>query len=224
MITSPLGIIYPSSDQDPFDELVLGAAFAKADALLQAHQSPAPATVGQIIKGAAAQSADLQQWQNSAATVLAAISASGQIAAAALALAAGGQIVFAGDTNLYRLSAGVLKTDSALNVAGSATIGGSASVGVGLTVALGQAYQVDVGYTGGGLPGLTFHLGSMLYENAGLELKTNARFTTAYDPGAGAPDSTGFLLYHRTTGTIKQVVLGAVDSGGPGYRLLRVIN
>lgn len=56
-----------------------------------------------MIRGAAAQTGDLTQWQNSGGTTLTAIDAAGKL-------------VFQADTNLYRSAAHVLKTDDKLRV------------------------------------------------------------------------------------------------------------
>jgi hypothetical protein len=57
---------------------------------------------------------------------------------------------------------------------------------------------------------------------------------TVYNAGAladtiaagrtGVADSTGLWLYDETAGSLKQVTRGAADSGGAGFRLLRVAN
>lgn len=60
-------------------------------------------TVGLTVKGAASQTANLQDWQDSSGTVLTAIDASGKL-------------LFSTDTNLYRSAADTLKTDDKLVV------------------------------------------------------------------------------------------------------------
>jgi hypothetical protein len=40
----------------------------------------------------------------------------------------------------------------------------------------------------------------------------------------GAADSTALWLYDETAASLKQVTRGAADSGGAGFRLLRVAN
>ncbi len=57
------------------------------------------------VRGAASQSVDLQQWQSSTPTTLAAIDSAGKL-------------VFATDTNLYRSAAHTLATDDDLNIKG----------------------------------------------------------------------------------------------------------
>jgi peptidoglycan/xylan/chitin deacetylase (PgdA/CDA1 family) len=44
-----------------------------------------------------------------------------------------------------------------------------------------------------------------------------------FDQGGAAAD-VGLLLWDFTAGTLKRVSRGAVDSGGAGFRLLRVAN
>jgi hypothetical protein len=85
--------------------------------------------VGLLVKGAASQSANLQEWQNSAGTVLTSVSAAGGVSAASLTfpastVAAGG-ISFGADTNLYRSAANTLGTDGSITAAGSLLGGGT---------------------------------------------------------------------------------------------------
>lgn len=133
-----------------------GTAFAAARVNISTVQST---TVGAAIRGAASQTANLQEWQDSSGSVLANITAAGIIATqryritgatasgdTAIDFRVSGDAVFrysvdvdgktwwgpggavAMDTNLYRSTTDVLKTDdsfhaNALKIAGSALIG-----------------------------------------------------------------------------------------------------
>ena len=55
--------------------------------------SAAATTIGHVIRGAASQSADLQQWQNSAGTVLAKIASDGAFLTTTVTLSAGGGLI-----------------------------------------------------------------------------------------------------------------------------------
>jgi hypothetical protein len=75
-----------------------------------------------------------------------------------------------------------------------------------------------------------------VYWSTATHASRTARFAiqTVYNAGSltdtiaagrtGAADSTGLWLYDETAGSLKQVTRGAADSGGAGFRLLRVAN
>lgn len=68
----------------------------------QLHVTPlSAATIGTVIQGAASQSANLQEWQNSAGTVLASLSSSGSFNAAAVRTSSGPQLTVTNDTAAY---------------------------------------------------------------------------------------------------------------------------
>ena len=71
------------------------------------------------------------------------------------------------------------------------------------------AADTDTGMYNGGNPNrLSFTLGGV--ESTRME--------------AGGASTTRFWLYDETNGGLKQVQVGAADSGGSGFRMLRVVN
>jgi len=103
----------------------------------------------------------------------------------------------ANDTTLYRVSAGQLKTD-----------GGFQSVAA-LQAMSGAASRVYVGDAGDGNAAVWF--GSALD-------------TSLYRSAAGALTTPGSFALNPSAVGVRTVVAGAVDSGGTGYRMLRVAN
>jgi hypothetical protein len=113
-----------------------------------------PAKIGLYVKGAASQTADLQQWQNSAAAMVAKVTSTGSIVSAA-GIYAGGEssyaqgtagemwigpegpggkagLIFGGspyDTNLYRDVANSLRTDDLFTALGGVSPGNGSVVG-----------------------------------------------------------------------------------------------
>ena len=161
-----------------------------------------------------------------------------------------GAITFGSDTYLYRLAAGMLKTDGRFDVATRLTVGidnvskiwfGSnddtnfyrAGVGVlktdgnlysvgQLVSRIGAATQVSIG-DAGGVAGLLFGSAGdvVLYRNSAKLLQTDSAFTSTYDAGA---NSSPFTFFFNNAGGYRQILVGAPDSGGAGYRALRILN
>ncbi len=78
-------------------------------------QSAGASSVGGVIRGATSQTADLFQLQDSAGTVLTAFSSSGQL-------------IFGGDTNLYRSGVDTLKTDDSFAVGSNVSISSGGNI------------------------------------------------------------------------------------------------
>lgn len=87
-------------------------------------QSQGAARIGAVVRGAASQTANLQEWQNSAGTTIARVSNNGNFVAESSAMyfrsnaASAARIYFGAgdDTNLYRAEANILKTDDTFEI------------------------------------------------------------------------------------------------------------
>jgi hypothetical protein len=179
-------------------------------------------------------------------------------ASAHLALSASQQIIWAGDTGLFRLGADSLKTDDSLTVGGSLSVGSWTyldQVGGGFGLLYGPSSQLQV-TTGTGYK-LRVHNTS---GNAGIEFGTAAD-TSLYRASAGIIATDGYLqagkalwltdttggvyygvlfgaaqdaqFYRSAAGVLamtfgalgnRDLVYGAADSGGTGFRMVRVVN
>lgn len=148
----------------------------------------------------------------------------------------------AGDTNLYRYGTGMLRTDSYLLVANKMAVDHG---GTGARLYFGNAedtslYRFLGGYVktdGNMLIGSTLavnhndgagrlYFGSgtdaSLYRNQANGIKTDGDFTVAGWSGRAA-NETGLGVDPLGVGA-RRVVVGAADSAGAGYRVLRVAN
>ena len=128
----------------------------------QTLQTGGAGTIGLIVKGAASQSADLQQWQNSAGAVLSHLTNAGDFKNQAEVVAregvatqvtlsqagGGGAILFGTDYNayLYNPSSGVLRTNGSLVIDGNATVGATLLIGAAADTNL---YRVSAGLLAG---------------------------------------------------------------------------
>ena len=117
------------------------------------------------------------------------------------------------DTNLYRSAASILKTD------------GSFYVGADSYAQAGTAYQVRIGNTSGYASlafGSTFD--TILYRVGASTLQTDT-FLKVLGAGAGvaAPNVSGLMLNFYGLGS-RWIEMGATDSGGAGYKMLRIAN
>ena len=141
------------------------------------------------------------------------------------------------DTNLYRSAAGVLKTDGAFQAVST------------VYAQTGTANQVILGYNGSYLsPGIAFGSATdtNLYRAAANMLKTDGSLvvtqylylnhdsyskiffgtsndTNLYRAAAGALQTDGTFTLNAS-GVVRTIEAGAPDSGGAGYRMLRVAN
>lgn len=178
---------------------------------------PSPAIVGIVAKGQAAQTANLQEWQDSAGAVLAAINAAGRL--------------ILSDVNLYRSGVGVLRTDTSFTIGGVLSMGaggsGRANIGVGsaaqipltLRGATGQTANVQqwenaagtvlaqVGASGGVTASFvqtTSALAQLAGENSGGTLRLQRLNAAAANP----PANMGKIYFRDGTaaGTLKLVV------------------
>jgi hypothetical protein len=115
------------------------------------------ANVQATVKGAASQSADLQQWQNSGGNKLTAIDSAGKLQ---FADGAGG----ASDTNLYRSAADTLKTDDRLIVGDKILVGGSSEYGTSADLEISSSGNPTIRFhiPGGALQALKFSIGGIL--------------------------------------------------------------
>lgn len=141
---------------------------------------------GFVIKGAASQSANLQEWQNSAGTVLARIASDGSLgvktSTSGRAAAVKGVLAIHDATDV---EAGFFNPDG---------VGGIQLVAVGARV---------------------------------MQFYTNSQEVARFKDGLAIADTETSLLLRRNVGgalTIQQVSMGAADSGGAGFKVLRVPN
>jgi hypothetical protein len=147
------------------------------------------------------------------------------------------------DTNLYRALANELKTDSVLSVAAGLFVGsGSGQVAVGSLntlvaggpaapgVALGPGGDTNLYRSAAGILNTDGHLrasGQIVVDmgGAGNALFFGSGFDTyMYRASAGVLEANGNLIIAGLGGSSQLVQVGANDSGGTGYRMLRVPN
>ena len=116
----------------------------------QTIQTGAAGTVGQVVKGAASQTADLQQWQDSSGTALAAVSAGGEITCTKLSGQKSKVGTNAGTSVTLGSSdtGGVVETTSGSAV--SVTLSETAAVGTSLTLTQAGIGQVTFAAGSGG--------------------------------------------------------------------------
>jgi|SRR5215831_2907654 len=103
----------------------------------------------------------------------------------------------ANDTNLYRLAAGQLQTDGYLYT------------GQAIYANKGTSGQVGLVAVSGSMAGITFG---------------SAGDTDLYRVSAGALQTDGTFGLNPSGVGVRTIVAGAVDSGGTGFRMLRVAN
>jgi hypothetical protein len=123
-----------------------------------------------------------------------------------LAIQADGKLLWGsgaagGDVNLYRGAADVLQTDDAIKVGATARI----HIKPTAEIQFGDAAGV---------------LDTNIYRNAADTLKTDDEFVVGLNRGS----ATESPLYLNVNGTVKRVDIGAADSAGAGFKLLKVAN
>lgn len=144
---------------------------------IQAHSL---STVGEVVQGAASQSADLAQWQNSSAVVLTSISSSGlvnkynQVATAGLGIPA-----------IYGSGRSTAQTAAVASVA-TYTVGASdasfyVSANVLVTASVTNSFTVTVAYTDEGNTARTLTLNFSQITGTFLTAITNVQGTGAYE-------------------------------------------
>jgi hypothetical protein len=163
-----------------------------------AIQPASASTIGAVIRGAASQTAELQQWQNSGGTVLASINASGDILTNAA--------IFAGTSTWFTATANIRPLNA--NVVG-AVIRGAASQTVNLQEWQNSAGAVlaRVGNTGTilGSGVVTQNFRTCMFETGAGGFLQMTRHTAA----VGNPGANIGALYFRdgtNAGTLKLVV------------------
>ncbi len=171
-------------------------------------QSAAAANVGGVIKGAASQSADLLDFQNSSATVLASVDKSGNINAAsgtASSSTTTGAVVVTGGEGI----SGNLNIGGNSAVTGTATVTGLATDNGGLT----EVGAVNINTTGAANPAANINTNSTGTVTIGdgsagastVNVKGLANSSAVYTNSGGllttTPPSTGALGYWTVGGT-----------------------
>lgn len=115
------------------------------------------------------------------------------------------------DTDLYRSGVGILATDSDFNATGA------------IRSRFGDASgQITLARQGGTNACIFFGsaLDANLYRSSAGLLATDSQFRVGYNTGSAT--TTG--LYLNVNGTVYQVVVGAANSGGSGWRQLIILN
>lgn len=202
----------------------------------------AAATIPLCVKGAASQSGNLQEWQNTSSTVLASVDASGNVTCKNI-VATGAGIIFegvGGDILLRRagtlcmtIGNGVVTSNVALSC--YQISGGSGSGAPGTIIVQGNYSRAgsDTNVSGGnailrGGPGTGNSAASKVQlavpvpTTSGTTAQTH-RTVVELDGSTTAGD-TSMLLWDVTAGTLKRVSIGASDSGDTGFKVLRVPN
>lgn len=174
-------------------------------------QAGTPPTKGLIIRGAAAQTANLQQWQNSAGSLLA-------------ALLAGGSLRVRGNDDVTGPPG--LDVEGAWIRIGDG-VSGSGIFPNGLGIKFHDAgishasikFQNQGGGTARGFEfGPSLNTSDLTLDSIALAIRTE---------DVGIADTQTALLVRRNVGgafSLQRVSMGAVDSGGVGFKLLRVAN
>jgi hypothetical protein len=160
-----------------------------------------------VVKGAASQSGNLQEWKNSSDVMLARIASTGRLHFGTnigyFAESANEMIVHAnnGVGNFYTYTFGVTGQFICASVNCSSIIMGGS---VGVLVRSGAVVTV------------ANNTGEIRIAPDGT-----SRLTVDLDATAG---NTRMLLWDVSAGSLKRVSIGASDSGGTGYKVLRVAN
>jgi len=104
------------------------------------------------------------------------------------------------------------------NVAPAAIVGGDVTItaGDGAPNATGNAHGGDIILT----PGLAYDTG----EDGIVAIRESSGVDVAQFDGDTTAGNTRFLIYDVDTASLQRVSVGAADSGGAGYRLLRIPN
>lgn len=157
-----------------------------------------------VVKGAASQTANLLEAQSNAGAVLTAVSSSGDIAVATGSLAVGSATPFAygGRVEITATTA----THRGLVVRGAASQSASLA-----------EFQNSSGTV---LASISAAGAVVISGGAGLDISN--RF--AAEGTVPTSSDTNVQLYAAPTGGLRRVVVGALDSGGAGFRLLRIAN
>ncbi len=183
---------------------------------IQAYNSGAAGTVGGRIRGAAnGQTADLFQLQATDGTILTAFNSSGQLVFGP----SGAQ-----DTNLYRSSANILKTDDALDVGSTITSGDA------LTVSNGTSVGNIAVFSDGATPVVTIADGGSLTVNPSVAAATitvgGTTQTGTITLGQATTAATQLLNIQSANGTAstQTITIGGGTSTTSGGKIVNIAN
>lgn len=201
-------------------------------------------TVPICFKGAASQSANLAEWQNSSGTVLASVDASGNltcknVVASGAGISLDGQ---GGDVLLKRVGTTALTIGNGYVYIGGSHKFASAMIQGGIGSGTPGAITVqgnnarggsDTNVSGGnailrGGPGTGSSAASKVQlavpvpTTSGTTAQTHR--TVVEVDGSTTAGDTSMLLWDVSAGSLKRVSIGASDSGGTGFKVLRVPN
>jgi hypothetical protein len=207
------------------------------------------------VKGAASQSGNLQEWQNSSGTILARISSAGSVVGASASFADGAW-QFLSSGVLYSFTNRTISiNDGSFNISSSGTSDGvlaafadlicqhgsgkAVYIGNGRTSATpistlmygtggsgtniaGSAVSVGAGRSTGNATPAAYTIQTTTVGSSGSTLQT-LRNAIQVD-GNTTSGETPLLLLDLASETLKRVSIGASDSGGAGFKVLRVPN
>lgn len=216
--------------------------------------SQAAATIPLCVKGAASQSGNLTEWQNSSGTILSRVSSSGSVVAPSASFA--GAWDFQTGGTLYCFANRTISiNDGSFLISSSGTSDGvlnafadlicqhgsgkAVYIGNGRTSATpisalmlgtggsgtnigGSAVSVGAGRSTGNATPAVYTIQTTTVGSSGSTLQT-LRNAVQVD-GNTTSGETPVLLLDLASGTLKRVSIGASDSGGAGFKVLRVPN
>lgn len=165
--------------------------------------SQAAATIPLCVKGAASQSGNLTEWQNSSGTNLLRVSSSGSIQ-------------FGTQPDSISSANGQISIRSDNGVGNNATFTFGATGQLGLPGAVVMGGSVEVLSRSGTVVKVANNTGEVQIAPDGT-----SRLTVDLDATA---NNTRLLVWDVTAGSLRRVSIGAADSGGSGFRVLRIPN
>lgn len=149
------------------------------------------------IKGAASQSGNLTEWRNSSSTIITSITSSGALVFTGQSITLGTGTTIAAAHATANIGFTLTTSSKSYSLNSSGLYNSSAGTVGGI-------------YLAGGASGLV-----QLIQNSVVKLEID---------NSGAAGETHLRLLDITAGTLKRVSIGAADSGGVGFKVLRVPN
>lgn len=196
-------------------------------------------------KGAASQSANLTEWQNSGGTVLASMDASGNLTcknvvasgagiildgvggdvifrrAGTLAMTVGNGVIYC-NSNVVGFAAYMVSGGIGSGTPGSIIVQGNYARGGSDTNVSGGNGILRGGAGTGNAAASKVQLAVPVPTTSGTTAQTHR--TVVEVDGSTTAGDTSLLLWDVSAGSLKRVSIGASDSGGTGFKLLRVPN
>lgn len=201
--------------------------------------SQAAATVPLCLQGAASQSGNLTEWKNSGGTTVASISAAG-----VLSVSSGNGVVYGSGSNTYlgtyfyvgnntglvTVEANASITWGTMAISRDSTSSNALRISTGRLIAANgsgtnnaaTAMIISPGKSTGTATPATLTLQRTVVGSSGSTAQTLVDAMQL--DGNTTAGETPMLLLDITAGTLKRVSIGASDSGGTGFKVLRVPN